>query len=315
MATEAPTKFHLVLKDPDSEQRRYVTISRVTCPKCGNDPVLRGGYKVGPNYTVSVPPCPECDGRGDVPATKDSAAAHLEALEAEYVRFRLDDPQTIAHYPMLAGDSHDLVHETTVFVPEDTHTVDRFIRARKVIPSGAPGLQREHKGWRAFHEQEKPYKVMTVGRATEKLVVTGGQFGVPQKNMWGGTNLIDWDTDTIKTALSTSTYVPDIDLHDFFNDVTNELATAGNYTAGGWTLTASAPAYDTATDQIRLDAADVSQASATFTARIATTYKSTGTSTTSPLICFLNFGADVSPSAGTFSIVWDATGVLLWDIT
>jgi hypothetical protein len=32
---------------------------------------------------------------------------------------------------------------------------------------------------------------------------------------------IDWDTDAgIKIALTTSTYVPDQDAHDFFNDVT-----------------------------------------------------------------------------------------------
>jgi hypothetical protein len=44
-------------------------------------------------------------------------------------------------------------------------------------------------------------------------------------------------------------------------------------------------------------------------------YKSTGTGSTSPLISFLNFGADVSTTAGTFQITWDATGIVVIDVT
>jgi hypothetical protein len=47
---------------------------------------------------------------------------------------------------------------------------------------------------------------------------------------------IDLDTDTIKMSLHTSTYAPNLTTDDFFNDATNELATAGGYTAGGVTL-------------------------------------------------------------------------------
>jgi hypothetical protein len=46
---------------------------------------------------------------------------------------------------------------------------------------------------------------------------------------------IDFDTDTIKVALTTSTYTPNFDTHDYFNDVTNEVVGTG-YTAGGATL-------------------------------------------------------------------------------
>jgi hypothetical protein len=45
------------------------------------------------------------------------------------------------------------------------------------------------------------------------------------------------------------------------------------------------------------------------------TYKSTGTGSTSPLISFLDFGADVSTTAGTFLITWDATGIVVIDVT
>jgi hypothetical protein len=84
-----------------------------------------------------------------------------------------------------------------------------------------------------------------------QAVVTAGQFGVPIKNLLSGANVWDWDTDTIKVALTTSTYVPDIDVHDFFNDVTNEVTGTG-YTAGGATLATPTLTYDTASDQIRL---------------------------------------------------------------
>jgi hypothetical protein len=48
---------------------------------------------------------------------------------------------------------------------------------------------------------------------------------------------IDWDTDTIKATLHTATYTPDRTANDYANDATNELSTAGGYTAGGVTLT------------------------------------------------------------------------------
>lgn len=120
---------------------------------------------------------------------------------------------------------------------------------------------------------------------------------------------IDWVGDTIKTSLHTSTLVPDQDAHDFFNDSTNEVTGTG-YTAGGVALASKTLTYDTATNETRLDAADAAWTSATLTARIANTYKDTGSAATSPLISWVDFGADESVASGNFSIVWDATGVL-----
>lgn len=45
----------------------------------------------------------------------------------------------------------------------------------------------------------------------------------------------DWDTDTIKVALVQSAYTYS-DAHDYFNDITNEVAGGSGYTAGGATL-------------------------------------------------------------------------------
>ncbi len=52
--------------------------------------------------------------------------------------------------------------------------------------------------------------------------------------------IIDWDSDVIKCTLHTSTYSPNYGTHVFQSDLTNELATAGGYTAGGATLTGCA---------------------------------------------------------------------------
>jgi hypothetical protein len=56
---------------------------------------------------------------------------------------------------------------------------------------------------------------------------------------------IDWDSDTIKLQLHTSTYTPS-DAHDFQNDLTNEVATLNGYTAGGVTLGTKTRVYTVA---------------------------------------------------------------------
>lgn len=120
---------------------------------------------------------------------------------------------------------------------------------------------------------------------------------------------IDMDTDTIKVALVTSSYTVDIDVHDFFDDITNEVVGTG-YTAGGATLGSVTITVDTSGDKGVFDAADTSWTTSTITARAAIIYKSTGTASTSPLVGYVDFGADKSSSAGTFTIQWSASGIL-----
>jgi len=113
---------------------------------------------------------------------------------------------------------------------------------------------------------------------------------------------IDVTSDTIKVALCSSSYTPSAS-HNFFDDITNELTTAGGYTAGGATITSP-----TVTSGV-FDAANTSWSSATFTARYAIVYKSTGTAGTSPLMFYIDFGQNESPSSQTFSINWNASGI------
>ena len=149
------------------------------------------------------------------------------------------------------------------------------------------------------------------------MAVTAGWYGVPLKNLFDGTIAqIDWNTDVIQCSLHSSSYAIDMDTNDFFNDATNELATTGGYTANGVTLTSPTITYDTSSDEVRLDAADVSWSSASFTARYAVVWKNTaGASTTDPLITWVNFGGDETVASGTFTITWASNGVAVIDIT
>ena len=114
-------------------------------------------------------------------------------------------------------------------------------------------------------------------------------------------NNIDFDTNTFKAMLVTSSYTPNKDTHDKRDDVTNEVSGTG-YTAGGVT-TACTVTKDTANDKVTLQFAAVSWASSTITARALVIYKSLGgASSADALVCYVDFGSDVSSTGGTFSV-------------
>jgi hypothetical protein len=121
---------------------------------------------------------------------------------------------------------------------------------------------------------------------------------------------VDFDSDTIKVALLTSSYTPDQDAHDYFNDVSTYEVSGTGYTAGGNTLASKTATYDAGTNVIVLDAADTTWSSSTITARYAVVYDSTGTAATSALIGYVDFGSDQSSTNGNFTITWDATGIV-----
>jgi hypothetical protein len=111
---------------------------------------------------------------------------------------------------------------------------------------------------------------------------------------------IDFDTDTFKVMLVTSSYTPNKDTHDKRDDVTNEVSGTG-YTAGGVT-SACTVTKDTANDRVTLSFAAVSWASSTITARGAVIYKSTGTASNDNLVAYNDFGSDVASASGTFTV-------------
>jgi hypothetical protein len=114
-------------------------------------------------------------------------------------------------------------------------------------------------------------------------------------------NNIDFDTNTFKAMLVTSSYTPNKDSHDKRDDVTNE-ATGTGYTAGGETSTVTVT-KDNTNDKVTIQFGAVSWSSSTITARGCVYYKSRGgASSADELVAYNDFGSDVSSSGGTFSV-------------
>lgn len=114
------------------------------------------------------------------------------------------------------------------------------------------------------------------------------------------TGAIDFDTNSFKILLVTSSYAPNKDTHTKRSDVTNEITGTG-YTAGG-SSSAVTVTNDTANDRIDINFADVSWSSATLTAAAAVIYKTTGTASADNLVAYLDFGGNVTSTNGTFTL-------------
>lgn len=116
-------------------------------------------------------------------------------------------------------------------------------------------------------------------------------------------------SDSLKAMLLTSTYAPNQDTHRYKSDLTNEITGTG-YTAGGQALTSVAVTYDGASNTWKLTSANPAWASSTLTARYLVYYDATpATDATRPLIAYVDFGADVSTTSGTFTDTIDAAGI------
>ena len=114
--------------------------------------------------------------------------------------------------------------------------------------------------------------------------------------------VVDLEADTIKVSLYDNSHVFTATHTDY--TTTNELATAGNYTQGGASLAGKAV---TEAGTTKWDATDLAWAAATFTAYHAVIWDSTAGN---DLICSIDFGGAKQVTAGTFTIQWDAAGII-----
>lgn len=151
------------------------------------------------------------------------------------------------------------------------------------------------------------------------MTVTAGWFGLAHTHAFGGIlagetqYFIDYLTNTIKISLHTSAYTPNKDTHDFWDDCTNEVTGTG-YTTGGATLAGPKTlTYTAATNVLKFDADDVSwtATAANWTSpRCAIIYKVGASAATSPLMGYINFGADQTVSNGyKFQITFSDAGI------
>lgn len=112
---------------------------------------------------------------------------------------------------------------------------------------------------------------------------------------------VDFDTDTFKVMLVTSSYAENKDTHEFRDDVTNEVSGTG-YTAGGETVTVTVT-RDDANDRVDISLGAVGWTGSTITARKAVYYKSRGGAASADEVIAVNdFGSDVTSTGGPFDL-------------
>jgi len=115
---------------------------------------------------------------------------------------------------------------------------------------------------------------------------------------------IDYDTDTFKVMLLTSTATPNKDTWAKRSDVTNEITGTG-YTAGGATAAVTVAATDTTNDRVVITLGDggVTWGTSTITARYAVYYKSRGgADTADELIAVVDFSTDKTSTGADFTL-------------
>ena len=128
--------------------------------------------------------------------------------------------------------------------------------------------------------------------------------------------LIDFTSEAkINALLTTATYAPNQDTHNFHDDITNQLSTANGYTAESGADTGLSLTSTTVTNTnnvVTLDTVDPQWTSsgAGFTARrLVLVDVSSGASATDPLILWSDFGQDETASGGgTFTYTVAGTG-------
>lgn len=146
------------------------------------------------------------------------------------------------------------------------------------------------------------------------MAITPKWYGLGMRHLVTGA--VDLDTDTFKLSLHTATYSPNQDTHDFFDDATNELATASGYTAGGVTLATPTVTYDATSQQVRFDFGDPTW---TFTASVSWRYgvirkARGGGAAADELLAYLDWGATQTVSSA-YTLQLDPAGLLYIDVT
>ncbi len=133
--------------------------------------------------------------------------------------------------------------------------------------------------------------------------MASGIYDVFKGNLMKKQVNIDSGGDTIKVGLMTNSHTF-TSSNTVWSNVSANEASGTNYTAGGATLGSQTVTVAATT---KFDAADTSWSTVTITAYHAVVYDVTNTNS---LICSFDFGGAKTATAGTFTIVWDANGII-----
>lgn len=135
---------------------------------------------------------------------------------------------------------------------------------------------------------------------------TGKLYGKVFTALWN--KEIDYDSDNIAVLLTTSSYVPDQDAHDYLDDVTNEVS-GGGYARVN--LSSKTVTYTGGSNKHVLDADDTPFPSATFTFRnVVLADVSPGSDATRPLIGYQLGSGDVVGGGATITLIHNASGIV-----
>jgi hypothetical protein len=144
-------------------------------------------------------------------------------------------------------------------------------------------------------------------------ITASGLFGLTWEKMFIDTAGQSMEAETHKCLMTTDTYTPNFDTHDFRDDVTNEVTGTG-YTAGGNTITTTT--WTIATGILTYDHDDVTWPSSTIAnAMCGIDYFNVGTAATDQLLFLMDFVTAASSSGGTFTIQINASGAVTLDFT
>jgi hypothetical protein len=142
-------------------------------------------------------------------------------------------------------------------------------------------------------------------------VTTAGHYGVTLKKQLIDTAGQSMEAETHKELLVTDSYTPDFTVHDFRDDVTNEVTGTG-YTAGGVTVTGTT--ITVSAGILTFDMDDTLYTTVTISNAMAGIfYFNVGSSATDQLVLLQDFVTAASATAANFTIQHAAGGVETWD--
>lgn len=116
---------------------------------------------------------------------------------------------------------------------------------------------------------------------------------------------VDFESDTIKIMLLTSSATPNVDVHVYIEDLEGAETSGTGYTAGGATLANKSVSYDSGTNTTTFDADNVVWSSSEITARYCVVYDDTS----SVIIGYADFGQDKTSNGADFTVNFDASGI------
>jgi hypothetical protein len=117
---------------------------------------------------------------------------------------------------------------------------------------------------------------------------------------------------TPKMMFVDAAHTPNQDTEDYINDVNANEAAGTSYTAGGITLTSVTVTLDASTNTITIDAADITTAALSVSARWGYVYVDTGTAATSPILAYTDFSQGAGGNATVTGYLFDAAGILAY---